>query len=650
MTQGNDLLRSTTNAEKTFNRVLLALLIVTVLAILCYEIIDESLVTAAYEGRSLQILNEAIDHQYQKPLVHYINLADTLFYGGLFRGLATIVFLVILTPLIFSKKVLKPIWIIIWGVFLISGIYWLNPDNRIFSFHGFMHSGIVYEIMHGNIPPQNPLFGGQPLLWPWGHHFLAAMISRSFNISPPWAFAAINVLSYIGIAYFIFKISELLIKDSRANSFSVLVGIFFSACLTFHDTSLFWKRQLNIYVEYRATPISNRFSNINGAPIGFLFYIVFVYALLRIFSDRKKWKLLLPLLLVSVAGVGFFYFQMFAGLLGSFAIFFSVKMFQYLRDKNSENLRKIVLTSVTVCLGILVIMPYGLSLTVNTKGKIALLNPTFMWQDFTSILLLSLPMVIIILANHKNLKKLSSQPAICFVSLLAGAILSYICIRFPSRNDYKFLIQSMVLLGIIGGICISFMCTGKKRILVLLIMLLLARPFFVDTKYKLGRKYSDPAPHEIGVRLVTTGQEAQLYEWILNNTARDDMFIDTKLSVPCMGQRQLFIAMDEYRNGERVIVPGYLFSVYDLFTDTSGYSSELLEYRWRMLRKIYDPQVPLDDEELRDLFANNDNLLIVIRQEELQKKFNSEDFKRVFLSSENDIAVFKYTGPHSDDR
>ena len=643
-----NLLKSTKNAEKKFNRVLLAVLIVIILLVACYETIGTSMIKAAYEGKSLQILNEAIKYQHKKPVAHYINLVDAFFYKALFAGLAAIGFCVILTLLVFLKNILKPIWIIIWGVFLISGIFFLNPNGRIFSVHGLMHSNIVYEIMHGNIPPQNPLLGGQPLLYPWGHYFLTAMISRSFNISPPWAFAAINVFSYIGIAYLIFKISRLLIKDSKANSFSIVVAIFCSTYITYTDRTLL-RVHLNLFIEHRAAPIFYKLINANGVPIGFLFYIFFVYMLLRIFSDYKKWKLMLPLLLASVAGVGFFYFQMFAGLLGSFAIFFSVKVFQYLRNKNSENLRKIILTSIIVCLGTLIIIPYALSITSHAASRVDLLKPAFMWQDLSNFLLLSLPLVIIILANHKKLRKLNGQSLTNLTALFAGALLSYICIHFPLNNNYKFLIQSMALLGIIGGICISFMCTGKKRILVLLIMLLLARPFSSYAVSRLTQKYWTPTLGESDTAIVTTGQEAQLYEWILNNTSREDVFIDTELSIPCLGQRHLFVAMDKYRNDRPVIVPGYGMSIEEIFNNVNVYSRDILEYRYRIMRKIYDPVVPLNDEELREFFAKNDNLLIVIREQDLQNKFKA-DFKRVFRSSENDFAVFKYTGSNSDNR
>ena len=98
-----------------------------------------------------------------------------------------------------------------------------------------------------------------------------------------------------------------------------------------------------------------------------------------------------------------------------------------------------------------------------------------------------------------------------------------------------------------------------------------------------------------------------------------------------------------------VSVPGYEMSMEEMLTDISFYSPELLKYRWRISKKIYDPAGPLDDEELKDLFSNNDNLLIVVRQRELQQKFDIEGFEAVFHSSDNNFAVFQYKGPCPDD-
>lgn len=640
MAKEKKLCNLSTTTEKIFIRSLLGLLIIIVLAVLCYEAIGVSIIRTAYDGQSIQVLNDAIKFQDKKPVEHYLELADTLFYNGLYVTLVALGFFSIVTHLVFLKKDLKLGWVILWGGFVLFGIYWLNSDVRIFSSHGLMHTNIVYEIMNGNIPPNNPLLGGEPLWWPWGHHFVTAGISKLFNISPSWTFAIINIISFIGIAVLVFSLSRCLIKEQKANVFSVIVAVFCSTWLARKELYLL-RTNWNIDIENRAVPLFDKLLNINGVPIGLLFYLFLAYMLLKIFSDFKIWQILLPLVIISVAGVGFFYVQMLPGLMGSFAVFFAVTLFQYLRNRDKEKLLKLILTSTMVALGLLIVMPYVLSLTANVESKIVIFSPMFMWQDLRSILSLSLPLLIIFLIYHKSFKKLDRQPAIIMVALLTGVILSYVCVRLPSSNDYKFLIQAMVLLGIFGGICISFM-SEKKRILVILIMILLARPFWDTMMYQLNRKYLASAPGEIATRLVTTGEEAELYDWILHNTLRDDIFIDNKLRVPYLGQRQIFIGTNEYRDGEQVRIPGYHLDMNRLFIDTSGYDHELLEYRWRIVRKIYDPQIKMDDKELSELFFGDSNLLIVVRKQEIQKKFSTEEFDAVFRSTNNNFAVFRH--------
>ena len=630
--------KSTSNI---FNYTVIGFVVLLAFTVVGYETVGTSLVELAYEGKSFPILNEAIKFQDKKPVEHYISVADFIFYKKLFVVTVILFFSVILTRLIFIKKTLNPGWIIGFGVLLISGIYYFNPAFKIFSFHGLYHLGIVYDIMHGNVPPENPLLGGEPLLWPWGHHYLVGSVSKIFNISPVLSFGLINMIAYSGTVYFIYKISGMLIKDSRANNFSVLTAVFCSAYINMAEYKLFIK-YLGFAVEFRGTPLFHKMLIVNAAPVGFVSYIAFVYLLLLIFSDRKRWKPLLLLLLISVASTGFFYVQMLGGLLGSFTVFFIVKSLQCVKSKDRENIMKLLLSSITVVLGLLIIVPYIRSFSSGVGTKIAILRPRFVLEDVRSSVIVSLAMVIIISTNLKSLKKLNVNTKINLLSLLAGVLLSYICVRFPSSNDYKFLIQSAALLGIFGGISIFFQCTGKKRILILVLMLVLARPFFLYSRQQMKRNYWVATPIVSGDRILMQGEESQMYDWIVNDSSRDDMFIDNKLLVPCFGQRQLFIAIDEYRNNERVYVPGYIFSMEQIFTDTSGYSRELLDYRWRMVRKIYDPDVSLDDEELRELFSNTSNLLVIVRERNLQKKFDHEHFEKVFSSSENNFAIFKF--------
>lgn len=67
----------------------------------------------------------------------------------------------------------------------------LSPAFRA-SYHGLLHSSIVYEILRGGIPPENPYFAGEPLHYYWGFHLIAALLVEALDIDPLAAFALLR--------------------------------------------------------------------------------------------------------------------------------------------------------------------------------------------------------------------------------------------------------------------------------------------------------------------------------------------------------------------------------------------------------------------------------------------------------------------------
>ena len=116
---------------------------------------------------------------------------------------------------VFSKKDMPKVGLLLLGLSPSILIYVFNPDFRIYSFHGFMHSGIVYQLLNGTIPPDNPAFSGLPLHYPWGWHCVAALITKVFNITPFYSFAISNIVSLFLSMVLVYKISRLVIKNEK---------------------------------------------------------------------------------------------------------------------------------------------------------------------------------------------------------------------------------------------------------------------------------------------------------------------------------------------------------------------------------------------------------------------------------------------------
>ena len=103
----------------------------------------------------------------------------------------------LLHRLVYSQKKINLAWplLVFGGIFIL--LYAVNPQNRIYSFHGFLHTGIVYQILEGGLPPTNVLLAGEKLLYPWGYEFVCAQIVRIFNITPFYTFALVNIVSLL---------------------------------------------------------------------------------------------------------------------------------------------------------------------------------------------------------------------------------------------------------------------------------------------------------------------------------------------------------------------------------------------------------------------------------------------------------------------
>ncbi|MCK5345649.1 MAG: hypothetical protein KAR20_19700, partial [Candidatus Heimdallarchaeota archaeon] len=140
--------------ERIFRIFSIAIFCFLILLFILHKVIGfDGIVESMYHGHSFGFLNNLIKYQQAKTVEHYITLADTVFYRSIFMSLLVLSFINLLVRSILFRKSLRPIWVFLFGTAVIMGVHILNPNNRIYSSHGFMHVGIVYEILNGHFPP-----------------------------------------------------------------------------------------------------------------------------------------------------------------------------------------------------------------------------------------------------------------------------------------------------------------------------------------------------------------------------------------------------------------------------------------------------------------------------------------------------------------
>ncbi|RKY10561.1 MAG: hypothetical protein DRP65_06410 [Planctomycetota bacterium] len=559
-----------------------------------------------------------------------------------FLVLAAVLVCFLLYRLIFGRRE-NLIWALLIFTVLLIFVYKLNPANRILSFHGFMHTGMVYQILNGEIPPSNALMSGEKLPYPWGLEYTAAKISDVFNISPSYSFAVLNIVSLIVCMVLIYAVSRLLIKDSTANILSALIAIF--AITVGNNYLLNSLKHIGLAQAYRGVPAFVKFSNINGIPLGLVFYLLFLYSIIKIFIDKRILPMAL-LFLLAVVGVGFFYPQFLPGVIAATVTSCLVNMLCRRMQDGAPCFPRSVTAMGLLIAGCSILYPYFASINSGVKGRIQFFNIKSLFMNAAIYIIICFPVLLIIFLNRKYLaKNVDRRVLVTIVSVTVATLGCYLCIHLTWTNEYKFSMLSMITLGILGGVAFRLMAKWCKKSVVFILLLLFMFPAFNNIYTRL--RYFDffELPYiEKGKYIYSRNfEENELYEWIRNNTNVEDVFIDTEPLLPVLAQRHIYVALDRQVQGRIVRSPGYSFLLADFFRLICGYERELIDKRTGIVYTIYSSNRNLTTAQKEDLFAVGNRVYVIVRKADIRSNLNKRGFEKVFQSARSNFLVYRLT-------
>lgn len=544
---------------------------------------------------------------------------------------------------IFTGKHVRLFWYVLLAVLTMAVMYALNPNNRVYSYHGFMHAGIVYQVLNGIIPPLNPLLGGEPLLYPWGYHLLAAGISRVLNFSPAYSFAVINVASSVLVMVLAYKISQTLVSNRSNNLFSALLTLTGATVFNKQMIDLIIDR-VHIKIENLAIPYFIKFTNVNAAPLGIALYLLFLLAYIKINHPGKYTLCYGALLFLSVAGCGFFYPLMFPGILACTATLFVAETVLMSAGSQADKYKLFATKMIVIGVAVLFVLPYLHSLAGgDVTGKMEILSLTHVKRNALSCFVIALPVIALILINVSTFKKtFNKYPTMVLLASTFANMAAYVVFHLHANNELKLFILSMASLGILGGISLRFSTNWSKKHLAALILI----PFLIPAISVLWLNvnvYADsPVTYREDGRNIahTDAEKNELYRWIRNNTARDAIIMDLDLDIPVFAQRQLFIAKDTMNSGKITAQLGYGITMKELLGPQSGYAPGLLHQRNEFIDRLYDSKHELPLTELHDAAARVDEIYIIARSREMQERFAPPDFQLVFMTSNRQFGIY----------
>ncbi|MFB2974803.1 hypothetical protein [Microseira sp. BLCC-F43] len=548
------------------------------------------------------------------------------------------------------------VWIfLLLGILPLIFIYLRYPDFRVYDWHGFLHASIVYQIINGSIPPNNPILAGEPLLYPWGSHLLVASIVSLLHLSPATVFALLNLCFLALTLILVFKISLFLYSDRVAGLFAAFMSIF---GITFVHRGPFAEglNKINFLVnvklfrmDIRATPVISKFAS-SGAnnQFGILLFALFIYSILHIFCHVKVGKIYYFTVFISSLGIGFFYPIYLPAIAASSLACCAVIYFQ----QGRLFLNKILGLIACIVLSIVPILPYLHQITTGKVQTAAITLALFkkqhlFTQSFTYFITV-LPVLIIIFWKRKLLLKIllnANLSVIILITIVVTTALMWIFMTSPTGVEYKYLILSLFTLGIFSSFCFRDLYSNQRIICFILLSIFLI-PMSSFILYDSGQKPITDPYIEKGMYLFhKQPNENALYSYISSETKPDALFVDSYLTIPVFGRRQLYIGLDIRRKS-------FGWGKNDGWTSTAkrllseqGYPSEITDLRRTVASDFYDKTSNKISKYTVDKLAKiskKNDVYVVARDVKTNNKIaKSEHFNKVFESGVT--AIYKFS-------
>lgn len=543
-----------------------------------------------------------------------------------------------------SRKV-PPIVFFLLGLAPVIVVYLLNPNHRIYSFHGFLHAGTVYQILENGLPPSNPLFAGEPLLYPWGFHTVVAGCVALFHVSPPWAFAAVNLISLALLLYLTYQIAAALTEDRTARLLAVILTLFaFSFFPSKPFAGLLQVMDVEIATDQakRISPLLNKFTNANGVPLGLLCFALWLRSLIAVHTVDGARVRATIFLFLGTFGCGFAYPLLFLPLTASAALIVAIMALGRDRRMRAATMR----AAATMAAAGLLLLPFFYLFAAAKEGTASLhlsFEPARVARQGGQFLLAVLPLAAVAVVYRQALLPLIRRRSPALTILAATALASaalYLFLVIPTGASYKPMIAFVYAAGIAGALPFAELLRRRGTVATLLLAALLM-PLAEITLIRLKRGRNWPIIcSENGRDLVHTDSDLKrFYHWIRTATPPQAVFVDSVLHLPVFARRQLFIGMD---SGKPKL--GYTLRIRDYLRLSNGYDQAAVRRRRTVVKRLFADRPQIGHGLLDEVAATvpGREIYFISRSAMQRQKFEAEPrLLRVFETG--GVAAFRLT-------
>lgn len=414
------------------------------------------------------------------------------------------------------------------------------------GWHGFMHASPIYQMMERHTaPPEETLYAGVTLRYPWVEHWLLARLGAITGFSVHYMELGIEAIALVVFLGSIAWLASAFTDDRRTIATAALFGIY--GVSIFHMSfflELIGRVFPTLWLETRVVPI-DKYLNFSAMPNAFAAMAAAAAAAVHLVRGAPHPRRLAAIISAAVLITAFVHPPSWFGVLAWTGMAGLVLLWH----RTPEDRRRALLLTLAVGIPSLIAVPYIHSIgdSQSTRGWTGL---TDAWQLFVGKLgdeafFFATFAAMAIYGRAEIVRRIRERDRATMVCLgvVPMLALAYLLVRAPGRNEYKFLLLLSPALAVFMALSFERLAQRARVVAFALLFLLMippgrvlgSRPWFIVT---------DPVRTDGPYLRALDPQADSLYQFIATQTPKDAVFIATDLRVPPLGRRSLYVALE----------------------------------------------------------------------------------------------------------
>lgn len=484
-------------------------------------------------------------------------------------------------------------------------IPWLwEPNFRRYSWHGLLHTDIVYIFAREALLPEEPELAGVPLAYPWIGHVYWALLAWSADLSPTIIYLVTNLalLAATGVlCYWLAR--ELGASEPTALTVPVILalgtnilGVIGWSIIPPNDNGIWWA----ILGDLRYAPFLLKFVTFEIMTFGLALYSALIF--LCVIALRHYGRFELFLTPVVVAAIGALYPNLLPAaallLAGLIAVVFLGHRYLGGRYTLRTLLVLLFLAGFAVLVGILFVQLYTMS---RVSSDLSISSPAALAKKSVAAGLALAPFAIAAYWTWRSEPNHRRGPLLTLALAAAGAVALNLLLRIGGLNEYKFFVAAGFCLAAPAAVGFERVVLKTQRSRWCLLAALPVTLALVMVSYsvkRIPRHSSQPLDAREGsfwLGLTPDNPEAGWTNVVRTETPPDALLMvkNSEFHSPSFAGRPLLVPFD----GNKVHFGYNMESRFNLL-DLRRYSPQVFDERRSLLSQVYDINSPTEMDEI----------------------------------------------------